>query len=143
MTGFGKCSRNDKYQFPNGKPCIFLKLNKIFNWQPDFYNDVNSLPELMPVELKNHITQQINMKIVPSTVWVSCAGENPADEENLGKEILYYSSNDRQGFPGNYFPFVNTPGYLQPIVAVYFKSVTSKFYLKYFQNSYTFLNNHS
>lgn len=127
MTGFGKCSTKEKYQFQNGKPCIFLKLNKIFNWQPDFYNDNNSLPELMPVELKNHIAQQLNMKIVPSTVWVSCAGENPADEENLGKEIIYYSSNDRQGFPGNYFPFVNTPGYLQPIVAVYFKSVTSKF----------------
>lgn len=32
---------------------------QIFNWQPDFYNDTNKLPEKMPNDLKNHIKQSI------------------------------------------------------------------------------------
>ena len=133
MDGFKQCIKKNNYEFQSGKPCIFLKLNKIFNWQPDFYDDVASLPDLMPEGLKAHIGKQLTKKNNPSTVWVSCAGENPADEENLGMDIEYISTNEMQGFPGNYFPFVNTKGYLQPLVAVQFKSVKSKFSIKFLQ----------
>lgn len=54
---------------------------------------------------------------------VSCEGENPADIEHLGKNIEYRSFKGEQGFHGNYFPFMNTKGYLQPLVAVQFLSV--------------------
>lgn len=51
-----------------------------------------------------------------NTVWVSCEGENPADVENVGP-IEYYP---RQGFPGYYYPYENSEGYLSPLVAVHF-----------------------
>ncbi|PSN37796.1 Sodium/potassium-transporting ATPase subunit beta-2 [Blattella germanica] len=52
-----------------------------------------------------------------NTVWVSCEGENPADVENIGP-IQYIP---RRGFPGYFFPFTNTEGYLSPLVAVWFE----------------------
>lgn len=49
-------------------------------------------------------------------IWVSCEGENPADQEYVGP--IRYSP--WQGFPAYYFPYMHTPGYLPPIVAVQF-----------------------
>lgn len=70
----------------------------------------------MPTDLQAHIKQEeIAGRL--DTVWVSCAGENPADVENMGA-IQYIP---RRGFPGYYFPFTNTPGYLSPLVAVFFE----------------------
>lgn len=53
---------------------------------------------------------------------MSCEGENPADVEFIG-EIEYYP---RQGFPGYFFPYENSEGYLSPLVAVVFKQPKSK-----------------
>ena len=49
-------------------------------------------------------------------IWISCKGENPADQEYIGP--LQYSP--WRGFPDYYFPYRNTPGYLSPIVAIEF-----------------------
>lgn len=57
-----------------------------------------------------------------NTIWVSCEGENPADIENMGP-IEYYP---RQGFPGYYFPYENSEGYLSPLVAIHFTSPNRK-----------------
>jgi len=70
----------------------------------------------MPADLQEHIRQE-ELANRLDTVWVSCAGENPADVENMGA-IQYIP---RRGFPGYYFPFKNTPGYLSPLVAVFFE----------------------
>lgn len=58
-----------------------------------------------------------------NTVWVSCVGEDPHDNESIG-EINYYP--DGQGFPGYYYPYQNIPGYLSPVVAVHFLRPASK-----------------
>ncbi|KAI5704268.1 hypothetical protein M8J76_006835 [Diaphorina citri] len=119
MNRFGPCKKENSYSYGKGTPCIFLKLNKIFNWQPEFYNDTNKLPEKMPNDLKNDIKQSISQNAATAkTVWVSCEGENPADVENMGT-LSYYPW---KGFPGYFFPFQNTEGYLAPVIAVHFES---------------------
>lgn len=109
------CTKTNFYNYQNSAPCIFLKLNKIFGWIPAYYNDTSKLPQDMPMDLKNHIASMKQQN--RDTVWVSCEGENPADVENIGP-IQYIP---RRGFPGFYFPFENTPGYLSPLVAVFFE----------------------
>jgi sodium/potassium-transporting ATPase subunit beta len=52
-------------------------------------------------------------------VWLSCQGENPADRENVGS-IRY---EPQPGFATYYFPFINTPGYLAPLVMIQFESL--------------------
>lgn len=59
-----------------------------------------------------------------NTIWVSCEGENPADLENVGP-IKYYP---RQGFPGYYYPYENSEGYLSPLVAVHFERPVRKYH---------------
>lgn len=115
MSNFGQCTKQNQYGYAKSAPCIFLKLNKIFGWVPQFYNDTKNLPDMMPADLKEHIKQQDKSKL--NTVWVSCSGENPADVENMGA-IQYLPS---RGFPGYYYPFKNIPGYLSPLVAVFFE----------------------
>lgn len=54
---------------------------------------------------------------------MSCEGENPADVENIGP-IEYYP---RRGFPGYYYPYENSEGYLSPLVAVHFARPVRKY----------------
>lgn len=58
-----------------------------------------------------------------NTIWVSCEGENPSDVENVGP-IKYIPST--RGFPGYFYPYDNTEGYLSPLLAVHFERPKSK-----------------
>ena len=54
-----KCITEESYGYLHGKPCILVKLNRIYGWNPiPYYNitEVNSLVD-MPDRLKKHITQ--------------------------------------------------------------------------------------
>lgn len=109
-AGFG-------YEDEKGGPCIFLKLNKIYNWNPEYYNSTN-LPDasIMSEYLRKDIldAETRNEHLM---VWVTCEGENPADKENIGP--LRYIP--QRGFASQYFPFKNQDGYLAPLVAVHFE----------------------
>lgn len=112
------CVRKNYYNYHKSGPCVFLKLNRIYDWVPEFYNDPANLPEEMPRDLKSHIAEKkATSPKELDTIWVSCEGENPADKENVGP-IRYVP---KQGFPGYYFPFRNVEGYLSPLVAVVFE----------------------
>lgn len=54
---FGDCSPQNAYGYNNSRPCVFLKLNKIYNWMPEYYDDPTDLPEDMPAQLKAHIKE--------------------------------------------------------------------------------------
>ncbi|XP_046735932.1 sodium/potassium-transporting ATPase subunit beta-2-like isoform X2 [Diprion similis] len=117
VTRWGDCSPGGNYGYDNSTPCFFIKLNKIYGWVPSYYNGNKPLPLDMPPNIRDNIksTNLSNLNVV----WVSCQGQNPADREMIG-DIKYYPIH--HGFPGYYFPFTNTPGYLSPLVAVQFIS---------------------
>lgn len=117
-NSFKDCSPANAYGYNNSSPCVFLKLNRIFNWVPEFYNDPTDLPAEMPQSLKDHIAGEKNK----NQVWVSCEAEHPVDREQL-KDIKYFPS---QGLSGEFYPYTNAPGYLSPLVAVQFSHPTSK-----------------
>ncbi|XP_058808798.1 sodium/potassium-transporting ATPase subunit beta-2-like [Phymastichus coffea] len=110
------CTKENSYGYHKSQPCIFLKLNKIYGWRPEYYNDTANLPKKMPNSLKDHI-KSIKNPNERNTIWISCEGENPADQENIGPVNIY----PRRGFPGYYYPFENSEGYLSPLVAVHFE----------------------
>ncbi|XP_017795244.1 PREDICTED: sodium/potassium-transporting ATPase subunit beta-2-like isoform X1 [Habropoda laboriosa] len=115
VNNWGPCSPNQQYGFNNSAPCVFIKLNRIYGWIPECYNSTNDLPSDMPASLVQHIKSVNSSRL--NTIWVSCAGEDPHDHENIG-EINYYPED--HGFPGYYYPYKNIPGYLSPVVAVHF-----------------------
>lgn len=59
-TKWSPCIASNDYKYPDSAPCIFLKLNKIYGWKPQYYNDTNNLPSKMPAELKQHIQLETN-----------------------------------------------------------------------------------
>jgi len=123
-----KCISEEHYGYLHGKPCILLKLNRVYGWMPDPYYNLTEIKNhpTMPASLKVHINKvwdehcrgkgpekeercpQLNM------VWLHCDGEDDPDIENIGK-VTY---TPWRGFPGYYFPYWNQLGYLQPVVMV-------------------------
>lgn len=129
-----KCIHEEHYGYYHGKPCILIKLNRIYGWQPDPYYDLDEVRNhtTMPSVLKQAIIStwqeecqgrgeekelrcpQLNM------VWLHCDGENDADRENIGP-VTYTPF---RGFPGYFFPYRNQRGYLSPVVMVQLKNPT-------------------
>lgn len=102
------CTWQRDYGYDDGKPCILLKLTKIFNWEPDLYQEEDRPP-------------QLGDRFSPAHIGVTCEGENPIDDENMGP--LYYWP--RQGFPQYYYPYKNQEGYRAPLVMVQFLRPTN------------------
>lgn len=55
IKDFKKCTQENNYSYHKSSPCVFVKLNRIYGWIPQFYNDTNQLPERMPRQLKQKI----------------------------------------------------------------------------------------
>jgi len=131
-----KCITQEDYGYRHGKPCIMVKLNKIYNWQPNPYSmDEITNHTSMPRELKEDIEKIWDEKCGGYTysgwegetyrpcpwlnmVWLHCDGEDDPDKENIGP--VTYTPN--RGFPGYYYPYRNQRGYLSPIVMVQLKN---------------------
>lgn len=119
---FFPCIEENYFMYHQSSPCIFLKLNKIYGWKPEFYTNPNELPDDMPEHLKEEIGRLASHsdpkeRLKLNTVWVSCKGESPADAEFIGK-VDY---RPHPGFPGYFFPYENSEGYLSPLVAIHFQ----------------------
>lgn len=112
VNSFGPCGPQTGYGFNTSSPCVFLKLNRIFGWEPDYFNK-NNLPSDMPENLATYI-KSVNNTEELKQVWISCIGAHPADKEHL-RGFEFYPT---KGFPGYYYPYTNLPGYLSPLVAV-------------------------
>jgi len=115
LTNLGPCSgeQDPDFGYSTGQPCILLKLNKIYGLQPEYITDTDNYYD-MPRELRLRIAAARNKH----QVWVSCTGENAADQEGMG-EIEYFPSDG--GFDSAYYPYMNDDGYRSPLIAVRFK----------------------
>jgi len=119
LSKLGACGTAN-YGYDEGKPCIFLKLNKIYGLQHDFFNNTADLPEDMPQGLKDHIGSKSGQDA--NQVWVDCQPKNPADKEALDGKITYFPAD--RGFPEQYFPWQGEKDYNSPLVAVQFEPQT-------------------
>jgi Sodium / potassium ATPase beta chain len=63
-------------------------------------------------------------------IWVSCHGENPHDTENVGP-IEYVGT---RGFPEFFYPFLNQPGYLSPLVPIRLSRPAGKLSFNFFSS---------
>jgi len=120
------CTLKHNFGYPAGKPCILIKLNRIYGWTPDPYistTDEKELPEELPAIIKQKIIENSaneETRKLNDRVWLDCYGINPADKENLG-EVSYFPD---RGFSQNYFPYLNQKGYLSPAVFLQLKNPT-------------------
>lgn len=67
------CTRESDYGFREGKPCILIKLNKIFAWEPVPYKTEEDLPENLPISIKTAFKKNIeegNQDLVRNTFYI-------------------------------------------------------------------------
>jgi len=131
----GDCSPVDDYGYKsgNGSICVVIKLNKIFDWEPEPYllADLDKANKSgMPAELLALIQKlgndvEINKRKLQH-VWISCEGENPGDKEAIGNITIIVPNADPNeslpGIPNYYFPYKNQEGYQPPFVLVKFRN---------------------
>ncbi|EFA03903.2 sodium/potassium-transporting ATPase subunit beta-2 [Tribolium castaneum] len=108
IKDFSPCVPETNYSYgrADAGPCVFLKINKIFGWVPETYNETD-LPQFIE-----------NFSFQRNKIWVTCEPQNRNDAENIGPRFYYPDS----AFESKYFPFTNTRGYLSPLVAVFFEN---------------------
>ena len=90
------CNLKKEYGYATNKPCVLVKLNKIYTWEP---------------EGKDGVT-------------IKCGGETSADRDNL-KNVVYHSAdsvnNDKEGLlDRKYFPYYGQKTYRAPFVWIQF-----------------------
>lgn len=64
-----QCTKEENFGYERGRPCIVLKLNRIFGWIPEPYDDLNDLPANMPTELKEYIKTKATENKEQVTFW--------------------------------------------------------------------------
>lgn len=103
-----KCTYKNNFGYNEGQPCVLLKLNKVFYWEPEAYGNESKLEEDAPEYVKESYKD--------TGVLASCEGENYADRDNIGPVEFW----PKEGFPFQYFPYENQEGYMAPLVMVQF-----------------------
>ncbi|ESO98924.1 hypothetical protein LOTGIDRAFT_231250, partial [Lottia gigantea] len=88
------CVKQQNFGFDDGQPCVLLKLNKIYGWEPEEYPDDLTIPD----SIRDHWNTW--------SITVTCEGENAADKENIGT-LYYFPPN---GFHFKYYPYLNQQG---------------------------------
>jgi sodium/potassium-transporting ATPase subunit beta len=110
----GPCTKENNFGYHEGEPCILLKLNRIYGWEPEpFTNETIN-------EDNDHARaakEALNGETHPDYISITCEGENPGDVDNRG-EVKFYPN---LGFPMKYFPFMNQKGYQTPVVFAQFE----------------------
>jgi len=97
------------------KPCIFLKFNKIWGWDPVPITDEDFGENDWPESFKQHFDTLPNKK----QIFVDCQGRYPADQEALKEGMTYMPAT--QAFPVDYFPYKgDKENYHSPLVVVQF-----------------------
>ena len=124
---FGKdniCTSKNNYGFDRAKPCMLVKLNRIFDWIPEPYGASDPLPkELLPYEK--------TVREYPENIFVLCEGENPVDKDHIGI-IRYYSrapegpGPSNMGFlPFDFYPYERQDDYTTPLVFARFENIST------------------
>lgn len=101
-----ECSAALNYSFDSGKPCILIKVNRIYGWRPQPYE---KRPPNYPKDAQ----------FTPNAIQITCDGQNDFDKEHIGP-IAYHPSY----VEAKYYPFLNQPGYQSPFIMVHFKQPT-------------------
>jgi hypothetical protein len=114
------CSDNNMYGFKNEEPCVLVKLNKVYGWQPEQGH--------IPQNIQKLRGTFINKTVSRPDVYITCTGSNVADNDILN-DMIYYSLSYPSGsskygvIPNHFFPYRNAPDHVQPFVLVQFKNL--------------------
>jgi sodium/potassium-transporting ATPase subunit beta len=128
----GPCTVDNAFGYHEGEPCILLKLNRIYGWKPEPFDNVtidedndharaakaalgdNYNPDYIGITCEGEVGCQVVFLADVSHFFIF--PQNPGDVDNRGPVDFY----PKHGFPMKYFPFMNQKGYQTPFVFAQF-----------------------
>jgi len=117
-----QCTAENQFGYSSCKPCILLRINKIYDWQPAsvLFNgsniNNNGSNEWQFAQIRNGLKSKYIPNANNSYIPVSCEGENDGDTDNI-RSITF---TPEYGFPASYFPYENQLNYMPPAVMAQF-----------------------
>jgi len=116
--GPNPCNKAKNYGYNKGRPCLIIKLNRIFGWIPEPYQSKDEVP----IEIR-HLWQPV----MKNYILIKCFGQYPTDEDHVYQvdHVSVLGNKAIGGLPIYYYPFLNQPGYRQPYVWVQFVKIES------------------
>jgi sodium/potassium-transporting ATPase subunit beta len=114
------CSNASSFGYNIGKPCVLLRINKIYGWSPQpLFNGGNTTNENtfrnIPSNFKTSYNGSPNNTYIP----ISCTGLNDGDADNINSVTFY----PPYGIDASFFPYYNQPNYQPPAVMAQFDLV--------------------
>lgn len=142
-SDFGQCGTDYEAQYKAGKPCVFVKINKIINWTPLPFFDINEENKGKYKDSRESESKAPSLqKFINTTgigynpnryIYVSCYGvETTKTDSNDVKDIGVVELTP-DGLPREKYPYVGKKemdSYICPIVAVQFLNITKNVDLK-------------
>lgn len=116
--GPNPCSKPKNYGYTKGRPCVAIKLNRVFGWVPEPYKTKDEVP----IEIR-HLWQPV----MKDFILIHCAGQYPTDQDLIQQvdHISVLGNKAIGGIPTYFYPFLNQPGYRQPYVWAQFIKLES------------------
>lgn len=108
------CDRSTDYGFKENKPCVVLKMNKLYGFEP--------IPYDSEADIKADLNDDEKFRyysFAPGNVGVSCDGQNAVDAMYL-RDITFFPTN---GYDKKFFPYLNQVGYRSPIILAKFEDI--------------------
>ncbi|KAL7676465.1 hypothetical protein ACOME3_002717 [Neoechinorhynchus agilis] len=116
MDASGECTSANKYGYPQGRPCVLVKLNRLYGWKS---GGMPRCPE------EDEIGDGKGNLGTGGDIRIKCAGETAADRDNI-QSIQYFSYSGKSGDCGSlpnspsFYPFLSQKDYQTPYVFVQF-----------------------
>jgi len=135
ITQLGLCS-GAGYGYADGQPCLLLKVNKIIDWTPIAYtnledqDDAENRKVSKAPSLQDFLTSQ-SLSYNKDLMYISCYGLKEEDQDNLGQnddtvDAMTYFPQGNPGIPSWNYPYHGKEvqgNYLSPVIAVKFNNV--------------------
>ncbi|CAF3201669.1 unnamed protein product [Rotaria socialis] len=115
------CSTTNMYGWSSGKPCVLLKLNRIYNWLPAAGNIIDQIANATGQTILPIDQQEQN-------IYITCNGTTASDRLVIGN-LTYYSIlhplgiSGYGGIPYYFYPYTNSREQVDPFVLVQFTSL--------------------
>ncbi|KAK2182302.1 hypothetical protein NP493_360g01017 [Ridgeia piscesae] len=103
LADLGNACPAPDYGFGEGQPCVLVKLNKVYGWEPEMASNDSSLAPSQGA-------------FFPDSIGITCEGTYDSDKELVGPVEIY----PKTGFPAHFFPYLNQEGYVSPLVFIRF-----------------------
>lgn len=141
VTQLGLCAGGE-FGYPDGKPCLLLKVNRIIGWSPAAYTNLekqDNAENRADNSKAPSLQEFLDSESIPynkDLMYISCYGLNEDDKKNLGEvtvegapadaNSIQYFPEGNPGIPSWNYPYHGKkvqPAYISPVIAVKFNNI--------------------